>query len=360
MSKKRSSFHLGDEFNGYGEMRYLKGTEPANHTPVSQENVHLSPDFGEHLLKILGSIPTVINPHGINTTLLTLLGSMASVNQVIVKKNEATGAYIFKFSVISDQDFTDGSYPYTEIRDSEVPAGYSPFDSAIVYYIDDFKREANWRAEKLKEEFSINAIMVDLTLTADQDTDGKQRALGFKKSWNTVDDSETIDIVYIFCHGTYRMLQFEDESKYNALTTNGYNKVRDAKVAGNLHDLEKKDISRLYLQVCNAGLVDYYKVNGFNVASIMSTKLNDNAAVYAWDGSVSFGPPALAQNIYDSINYSYDFEPRSSENQDNYYLAIAELKKGGLTETEKEPLGEVVYHNGEYFSYGYFPGTSIS
>lgn len=371
MGKKRSSFHMGDEFNGYGQIRYLKGYMPEIHPPMSQENVHLSPDFGDHLLQILGSIPIVINPNGINSVLPTLLGSMASVNQVIIKKNETTGTYIFKFNVVSDQDFTDDSYPYIEIRDNLIPTGYKPFDSAIIYYIDDFKREAAWRAEKLKEEFGIDATMVALTLPATQDTDGKQTALGFANSWDTIDDSETIDFIYIFCHATERMLQFVDGSKYNALTINGKNKKGDAKVAGDLHNLKKKDIVRLYLQACNTGLVDYYKVYNTNVASIMSTKLADDSATYAWNGSVSFGPPAVIQDINDLVDVTYDLEPRVSEKQENYEEVIADLKSKGLIETATGPMGEVTYHNekyyengeyhdnGKYYPNGYIPGTYI-
>ncbi|ANU48278.1 hypothetical protein ADH76_11420 [Enterocloster clostridioformis] len=360
MSNKQSSFHMGDEFNGYGQMRYLKGTRPEIHPPLSQENVRLSPDFGDHLLKMLGSIPTVINPDGANPNLRPLLGSMASVNKVIIRKNESAGTYNLKFNVMSDQDLTDGSYPYIEKRDHMVPVGYRPFDTAIVYYIDDFKREANWRAEKLKEDFGIDATMISLTLPAAQDTDGKQTALGFANSWNTMDDSETIDMIYIFCHASERMLQFVDGSAYNALTIDGWNKKKNEKVAGNLHSLKKKDIVRLYLQACNAGLVDYYKVEGKNVASIMSTKLADDSAVYAWNGSVSFGPPAVIQDVYGLVDADYDFEPRVSENQDHYDSVIKDLKSEGLIETATGPMGEVVYHKGDYCPYGYIPGTYLT
>lgn len=123
MGKKQSSFHMGDEFNGNGEIRYLKGTQPGLHPPMSQENVHLTPDFGTYLLKVLGSMPAVINPIGVNPALLALLGSMASVNKVIITKDSVTGNYIFKFNVTSNQDLTDGSYPYTfHIADNQIPA----------------------------------------------------------------------------------------------------------------------------------------------------------------------------------------------------------------------------------------------
>lgn len=122
MGKKQSSFHMGYEFNGHGGIRYLRGTQSYIHPPVSQENVHLTPDFGNYLLKVLGSIPIIINPLSINPVLLALLGSMASMKQVIITKDDATGNYILKFNVISLQDLTDGSYPhYYQIIDSQVP-----------------------------------------------------------------------------------------------------------------------------------------------------------------------------------------------------------------------------------------------
>lgn len=95
MGKKQSSFHMGNEFNGNGEVRYLKGTQPCIHPPVSQENVQLTPDFGNYLLKVLGSIPVAISPLNINPALFALLGSMASVTQVIITKDPVTGNYDF-------------------------------------------------------------------------------------------------------------------------------------------------------------------------------------------------------------------------------------------------------------------------
>jgi len=113
MNKKRSSFHMSDEFNGYGDVRYLKGSRPGIHSPVSQENVCLTPDFGSYLLKMLGCIPMVINPANVNPVLLYFLETMACVNQVIITKDPVTGNYAFKFNTISSNDFTDGAYPYS-------------------------------------------------------------------------------------------------------------------------------------------------------------------------------------------------------------------------------------------------------
>lgn len=48
-------------------------------------------------------------------------------------------------------------------------------------------------------------------------------------------------MVYIFCHGTERMLLFEEGPYYNALTLNGLNSKEEL-VAGNLHSLQEKGI----------------------------------------------------------------------------------------------------------------------
>lgn len=122
MGKKKSSFHMSDEFNGYGGTRYLKGKNPRINPPLSQENIRLSPDFGNYLIKMLGSIPVIINPANINPVLLTLLGAMASVNQIIITKDPVTGNYVFKFNVINRHDLTDGSYlNFSYIEDTKIP-----------------------------------------------------------------------------------------------------------------------------------------------------------------------------------------------------------------------------------------------
>jgi len=36
------------------------------------------------------------------------------------------------------------------------------------------------------------------------------------------------------------------------------------------------------------------------------------------------------------------------------------LKSEGLIETATGPMGEVVYHKGDYFPYGYIPGTYLT
>ena len=110
MAKNQSSFYMGNEFNGYGEVRYVKGTRPETYSPLSQENVQLTPDFRELLLQVLGSNPAVIVPENMSAILRLAEGAAYSVNQVIVKK-DSDGNYTLDFNVNHAHDLTDGSYP---------------------------------------------------------------------------------------------------------------------------------------------------------------------------------------------------------------------------------------------------------
>lgn len=57
MGSKKSSFHMGDEFNGKGEKVYLRATAYKTYEPLSQENVQLTPDFSECVPRALGAVP---------------------------------------------------------------------------------------------------------------------------------------------------------------------------------------------------------------------------------------------------------------------------------------------------------------
>lgn len=110
MGKNQSSFHLGNEFNGYGRMTYLKASQCGINPPLSQDNVQLSQDFSKYSLMMLGSMPVILDPASINPVLNSIIGSMASVNQAIMTK-DAAGNYVVQFNVAS-KNFTDGAYPY--------------------------------------------------------------------------------------------------------------------------------------------------------------------------------------------------------------------------------------------------------
>lgn len=110
MKKQQSSFHMNNEFNGFGEIRYLKGTQQEYYPTVSQENIHPSLDVGNYLLKVIGSVPLVIQPAGVSMCLRKLAGALASVNQVIVSENENHNGYQCNFVLAKPYDITDGSY----------------------------------------------------------------------------------------------------------------------------------------------------------------------------------------------------------------------------------------------------------
>lgn len=120
MGNYQSSFHLGNEFNGYGRMTYLKASQYGINPPLPQENVQLSQDFSKYLLMMLGSIPVILDPTSMNPVLNSIIGSMASVNQAIMTK-DAAGNYVVQFNVVS-KNFTDGAYPYySEIINNALP-----------------------------------------------------------------------------------------------------------------------------------------------------------------------------------------------------------------------------------------------
>lgn len=110
MGNNQSSFHLGNEFNGYGKKTYLKASQYGINPPLPQENVQLSQDYSKYLIMMLGSIPIVLDPTSMNPVLNSIIGSMASVNQAIMTK-DAAGNYVVQFNVVS-KNFTDGAYPY--------------------------------------------------------------------------------------------------------------------------------------------------------------------------------------------------------------------------------------------------------
>ena len=213
-------------------------------------------------------------------------------------------------------------------------------ETAYVFYIDDFEREADWQTKQL-EANGVQVIQVNLSDADgdDQFDENKERAQMFMKEWNSMDDSK-VDTVYIFSHGTERMLQFENGSKYNGLTIDGGNKAHTEEVAGNLNDLSEKNIDTLYIQACNTGLIDFWEVEGQNAASILSSKIS-NGITYAWDGSVAFGPNSYIQGFNNFFGINYDLEARLSKKQDHFNEYMKSKK------SKEKPKGQIQYQNGK-------------
>lgn len=112
MGKKKSSFHMGDEFNGNGQKVHLRPTQHRTYTPLSQQGVRLTSDFSQFVPKAIGAIP--VGCKSANTeskTALKALGGIPSVSQVMIEKDAKTGSYRMKGRVRRRQ-LTTGSYPY--------------------------------------------------------------------------------------------------------------------------------------------------------------------------------------------------------------------------------------------------------
>ena len=108
MGSKKSSFHMGDEFNGKGEKVYLRATTCKTYEPLSQENVRLTPDFKAFVTKVLGAVP-FMEAGGDLGSLAKAAGALAAVGQTIIKKDSETGKYQISFRV-SKMRLTNGSY----------------------------------------------------------------------------------------------------------------------------------------------------------------------------------------------------------------------------------------------------------
>lgn len=110
MGKKKSSFHMGDEFNGNGQKVYLRPTQHRTYTPLSQQGVRLKPDFSQFVPKAIGAIPVGCKSANVDSkTALKALGGIPSVSQVMIKKEKKTGTYKGEFRVRKKQLTTGGS-----------------------------------------------------------------------------------------------------------------------------------------------------------------------------------------------------------------------------------------------------------
>lgn len=118
--RKKSSFRMENEFNGYGEKTYLKASERKTYVPLPQGEVRLTPDFSELIPKMLGIIPVANDPKSANNIIIMKsLGGVAIANQVVLKKGGASGEYIPHVQVAS-RGLTTGSYLQNRTYGSEV------------------------------------------------------------------------------------------------------------------------------------------------------------------------------------------------------------------------------------------------
>ncbi|MDP4183287.1 MAG: RHS repeat-associated core domain-containing protein, partial [Bacillota bacterium] len=185
----------------------------------------------------------------------------------------------------------------------------------------DFSKQAMYRKAQL-EKSGKKVIMVE--------TNNVQ---AFENGWNgmgTVDGKKvSIEEVDIFSHGSERALILEDGSSTNALSIDGKNSKGDS--IGDISKLNKQNIDKLYINSCNSGHLGVASTGADNLASTFK-KTGTIKEVYAWDGSVGFGPGGV-QSLW-SDNYA----PRLSNKQESFYQIN---KKYGIEGTK--PTGQVKY-----------------
>lgn len=109
MNKNRSSIHSENGIDGFGEIKYIEGTQAEIHYPVSQENVQLTPEFKQCTLKLISTMPIMINPFSMSPYIFRMLNTTCNLNQVYVVENEKTGDYLIKFDVAKEGTLTDGA-----------------------------------------------------------------------------------------------------------------------------------------------------------------------------------------------------------------------------------------------------------
>lgn len=129
MGKKKSSFQMGNQFNGYGDTVYIKA-DPVTVPPVSQDNVTLTPDYSQYALYAAGGNPTALGAESTNETTRMMVGAISSLNQVTVTKSSSNSGYSASFSVSSD-GFITNSYATNVPSNEAVTKSYSKFFAVV-------------------------------------------------------------------------------------------------------------------------------------------------------------------------------------------------------------------------------------
>lgn len=97
MGKKKSSFHIGNEFNGYGNTRYLKAKLCGIHPEVTQKIIRPAVNFTGCILKATGASPIAIDPQHITAYSRAATGSIPSTNQVILTRTSSSDIIVPPF-----------------------------------------------------------------------------------------------------------------------------------------------------------------------------------------------------------------------------------------------------------------------
>ncbi len=105
----KSSFHIGDEFNGKGEKVYLQASKHNVVQPPKKQKVRLAPQFTGMVQKAVGAMPSMNSVNENNNLLANAIGGVAIVGEVAVTKDEKSDKYVVSFKVSKEQ-LTTGAY----------------------------------------------------------------------------------------------------------------------------------------------------------------------------------------------------------------------------------------------------------
>lgn len=310
MYNKKSSFHMGNEFNGYGKVTYVKGNQCNSYPPLSQENVRPTTDFKNCIPMLIGSIPLVIGILPTNPTLSAVLGSMAILNRIIVTRDKATGNQIYDFKV-AKMGFTDGASlltmdlnPRNLVTFTGYMAGWVKQSDGSWKYVSEFGNclKNQWLVDKGKKYYlNENGIMVTGWLK-----------LGDK--WYYFDDS-----------GAMLTNQWVDDGKYWVDGDGIWDEAKKPQV--NVDDWMTcvEDIGNWYVKNVHTYLAGGKK-NGFDTrkyyyCDIIGKNVGDDCSSYVSACLYDYG-------VVDKVGYgSTDFD---KSNPDNHSDVIGKLESAGF------------------------------
>lgn len=148
MNNRKSSYQIGNQFNGNGDTVYVKA-DTIEVPPISQKNVQLMPDYSSHVLKAIGGNPNALNPDNVDVSMNKMLGATTSVNYVTLAKSEKDGNYTASIKVASSTGFIANSYP-TNIKGKS-----NPTMGKLDYFA--ITKESNL---SIREDCSVNATVI--------------------------------------------------------------------------------------------------------------------------------------------------------------------------------------------------------
>lgn len=170
-------------------------------------------------------------------------------------------------------------------------------ETAYVFYTNNpgaaFAKQAEYQKKVLTEQ----GYQVKLVCT--------NNVTAFSDAWNSMDAKTGAAV--IISHSNGMSLLFEEGTRANALSANGKS-IDGKRTLPKISDLNGPDVALLYILACNAAHEELLATKGTNVADAFRD-LSSVDTVYAYDGSVGFGVPALSE----------DLAPRLALDQKGYF-----------------------------------------